>query len=112
MGRPDASQGVAQKPFQLLLELVRDRRFWVKVSGAERITRQGPPYDDAVPFARALMEAIPDRVLWGTDFPHPNIRPPIPDDGALVDLLARLAPAPAERQALLVDNPTRLYWDD
>jgi 2-pyrone-4,6-dicarboxylate lactonase len=112
MGRPDASLGTQQKPFQLLLELVRDPRFWVKVSGAERITRQGPPYDDAVPFARALMQAIPDRVLWGTDFPHPNIRPPIPDDGALVDLLARLAPAPAELQALLVDNPTRLYWND
>jgi len=112
MGRPDASLGVAQKPFQLLLGLVRDGRFWVKVSGSERITRQGPPYDDAVPFARALMDAIPDRVLWGTDFPHPNIRPPIPDDGALVDLLARIAPTPGEMQALLVDNPTRLYWSE
>jgi 2-pyrone-4,6-dicarboxylate lactonase len=112
MGRPDASLGVAQKPFQLLLDLIRDDRFWVKVSGSERITRKGPPYDDAVPFARALMQAIPDRVLWGTDFPHPNIRPPIPDDGALVDLLARIAPTPAEMQALLVDNPTRLYWSD
>ena len=112
MGRPDASLGVDQKPFQLLLELIRDDRFWVKVSGSERITRQGPPYDDAVPFARALMQAAPDRVLWGTDFPHPNIRPPIPDDGALVDLLARIAPTSAEMQALLVDNPTRLYWSD
>ena len=112
MGRPDASQGVAQEPFQRLLALIRDTRFWVKVSGSERITRQGPPYDDAVPFARALMQAVPDRVLWGTDFPHPNIRPPIPDDGALVDLLARIAPTPAEMQALLVDNPTRLYWSD
>jgi 2-pyrone-4,6-dicarboxylate lactonase len=112
MGRPDASQGVAQEPFQRLLALIRDTRFWVKVSGSERITRQGPPYDDAVPFARALMTAIPDRVLWGTDFPHPNIRPPIPDDGALVDLLARIAPMPGELKALLVDNPTRLYWSE
>ncbi|MGE5145919.1 MAG: amidohydrolase family protein [Candidatus Eiseniibacteriota bacterium] len=112
MGRPDASLGVDQAPFQLLLELIQDDRFWVKVSGSERITRQGPPYDDAVPFARALMQAVPDRVLWGTDFPHPNIRPPIPDDGALVDLLARIAPTPAELKALLVDNPTRLYWSE
>jgi 2-pyrone-4,6-dicarboxylate lactonase len=112
MGRPDASLGTGQMPFQLLLDLVRDPRFWVKVSGAERITRQGPPYDDAVPFAGALLQAIPDRVLWGTDFPHPNIRPPIPDDGALVDLLARIAPTPAEMRALLVDNPTRLYWKE
>jgi 2-pyrone-4,6-dicarboxylate lactonase len=112
MGRPDAALGTGQEAFRLLLDLVRDARFWVKVSGAERITRQGPPYDDAVPFARALMTAIPDRVLWGTDFPHPNIRPPIPDDGALVDLLARIAPTPGEMQALLVDNPTRLYWSE
>jgi 2-pyrone-4,6-dicarboxylate lactonase len=112
MGRPDAALGTGQNAFRLLLDLARDERFWVKVSGAERITREGPPYDDAVPFARALMKAIPDRVLWGTDFPHPNIRPPIPDDGALVDLLAHIAPSQAELKALLVDNPTRLYWTD
>lgn len=110
MGRPDASLGVDQTSFSALLDLVKDERFWVKVSGCERITRTGPPYADAVPFAQKLMRAIPDRVLWGTDFPHPNIRPPIPDDGALVDLLSQIAPNEAALKALLVDNPTQLYW--
>lgn len=113
MGRPDASFGLDQAAFAELDALVADDdKFWVKVSGCERITREGPPYADAAPFARHLVELIPERVLWGTDFPHPNIRPPIPDDGALVDLIADFAPRAEQRQALLVDNPTRLYWND
>lgn len=112
MGRPDASKGVSQPAFAMLKDLMADPRFWVKVSGSERITRQGPPYDDAVPFARELVESFPDRVLWGTDWPHPNIRKDMPDDGALVDLLDRIAPSHDLLNRLLVDNPTRLYWTD
>ena len=85
-----------------------DPRIWVKVSGADRVSRQGPPYADAVPLARMLVERFGDRTLWGTDWPHPN-HTHVPDDGDLVDLLAAIAPSDATRQALLVDNPERLY---
>lgn len=112
MGRVDASQGVGQEAFGMLLELMADERFWVKVCGSERISRAGPPFHDAVPFARMLVERFTDRVLWGTDWPHPNIKKNMPDDGALVDLLALIAPRRELMQALLVDNPTRLYWPE
>ena len=93
MGRIDASRGLEQEPFRNLLSLMQDRKVWVKVSGADRATRQGPPYADAVPFARKLVEEFGDRCVWGTDFPHPNHNH-IPDDGVLVDLLAQIAPKP------------------
>jgi 2-pyrone-4,6-dicarboxylate lactonase len=109
MGRIDASLGLEQPAFRTLLGLMEDDRFWVKVSGCERASRAGLPYADAVPFARLLVERFPDRVLWGTDWPHPNLAGPIPDDGQLVDLIAEIAPSEAARQALLVDNPQRLY---
>ena len=112
MGRVDASAGLDQPAYRMLLELMEDERFWVKVCGSERITRQGPPYADAVPFGRDLVARFPDRTLWGTDWPHPNIRKDMPDDGALVDLLAGIAPDAAALQRLLVDNPTRLYWPE
>jgi 2-pyrone-4,6-dicarboxylate lactonase len=109
MARVDATAGLAQPPFEALLDLVRDERCWVKISGAERLTAGGsPPYDDVVPFARALVGAAPDRVLWGTDWPHPNVRH-VPDDGDLLDLLADIAPDPTLRGRILVDNPARLY---
>ena len=109
MARIDASQGVDQAPFKSLLRLLEDRNIWVKVSGVERASRAGPPYADAVPFARKLVEDFGERVLWGTDWPHPNHHGPIPDDGELVDVLAQIAPAEAQRRRLLVDNPARLY---
>jgi 2-pyrone-4,6-dicarboxylate lactonase len=109
MGRVDASRGLDQEPFRNLLALMQDMKFWVKVSGAERASRQGPPYADAVPFARKLVAEFGDRCVWGTDFPHPNLDGPIPDDGALVDLLMQIAPTPGELKALLVDNPQRFY---
>jgi 2-pyrone-4,6-dicarboxylate lactonase len=112
MGRVDASKGVEQEAFRMLLDLMEDERFWVKVCGSERISRAGPPFHDAVPFARMLVERYTDRVLWGTDWPHPNIKKHMPDDGALVDLLALIAPDPAQLQALLVDNAARLYWSE
>jgi len=112
MGRVDAGRGLDQPAFKMLLNLLEDERFWVKVSGCERISREGPPFCDAVPFARMLVERFPDRVLWGTDWPHPNIRRHMPDDGQLVDLLAEIAPEAGHLKKLLVDNPTRLYWPE
>jgi 2-pyrone-4,6-dicarboxylate lactonase len=112
MGRVDASLGLDQPAFRMLLDLMQDKRFWVKVCGSERISRAGPPFRDAVPFARTLVERFPDRVLWGTDWPHPNIKKHMPDDGALVDLLAEIAPSTEHLHELLVGNPMRLYWPE
>lgn len=109
MARVATRDGLEQEPFQALLEVMQDERAWVKISGAERLTADGPPpYDDVVPFARALIEVAPKRVLWGTDWPHPNVRH-IPDDGDLVDLLAAYAPDAEARQRILVTNPESLY---
>lgn len=109
MARVDATAGLDQPPFRALLRLLDDDRCWVKVSGAERLTAGGPPpYDDVVPYARALIAAAPGRVLWGTDWPHPNVRH-MPDDGDLLDLVAAFAPDEPTRRRLLDDNPTRLY---
>jgi 2-pyrone-4,6-dicarboxylate lactonase len=105
MGRTPAKLGVSQPPFRALLELAKLPHVWVKVSGAERIA--DPPFTDAIPFARALMQAIPDRVLWGTDFPHPNLKHEV-DEADLVDMLPDYGDAAALRK-LLVDNPARLY---
>jgi 2-pyrone-4,6-dicarboxylate lactonase len=108
MGRVDASLGVDQPDFRALLDLMKDDRFRVKVSGSERCTKQPPPYRDAIPFARKLVAEFGDRTLWGTDWPHPNLNH-IPDDGLLADLLSEIAPSEAQRQALLADNPQRFY---
>jgi 2-pyrone-4,6-dicarboxylate lactonase len=109
MARVDATKGLEQEPFQQLLTLMNDERCWVKISGAERLTVGGaPPYHDVTPFARALINAAPDRILWGTDWPHPNVRH-MPDDGDLLDHLAEFAPNEATRNKILVDNPARLY---
>jgi 2-pyrone-4,6-dicarboxylate lactonase len=107
MGRVPVRDGLDQNPFRLLLELLRRPNWWVKVSGAERISETGPPFTDAIPFAQRLIAAAPDRVLWGTDWPHPNVRWE-PDEADLVDLLPHFADAAALQQ-LLVDNPARLY---
>ncbi|MGH1502713.1 MAG: amidohydrolase family protein [Acidimicrobiales bacterium] len=109
MARVPVTDGLDQEPFQALLALMADERAWVKISGAERLTADGPPpYDDVVPFAQALIAAAPDRILWGTDWPHPNVRH-MPDDGDLVDLMTSFAPDEATRTKILVDNPERLY---
>lgn len=108
IGRVDASLGLDKPAFRTLLTLMDDRKFWIKVSGCDRATRQAPPYADAVPFARKLVAEFGDRVVWGTDWPHPN-HTHVPDDGQLVDLIAEIAPNEAARQALLVDNPQRFY---
>jgi len=112
MARVPTADGLDQEPFRALLALLADERAWVKISGAERLTADGPPpYDDVIPYAQALIAAAPNRVLWGTDWPHPNVRH-MPDDGDLVDLLAVFAPDEAVRNRILVDNPARLYGFD
>ena len=108
MGRVDAPLGMNQKPFRDLLQLLEDQKFWVKVSGSERISRQSAPWKDAIAFARKLVAECPERTLWGTDWPHPNLKE-VPDDGLMVDLLAEIAPSEAQRRKLLVDNPKRFY---
>jgi len=106
MGRVESAKGVEQPAFKALLELVRMDNCWTKVSGSERISF--PPYDAAVPFARALIETAPDRCLWGTDFPHPNPTHEA-DEADLVDLIPEFAPDAVIQKKLLVDNPARLY---
>lgn len=109
MGRVLASDGLQQKPFETLLALLRrDEKCWVKISGAERVSTAGPPFHDAVPFARALVEAAPDRIIWGTDWPHPNVRV-MPNDGDLVDMIPLFAPEPELQHRILVANPARLF---
>ncbi|MGZ5099348.1 MAG: amidohydrolase family protein [Usitatibacter sp.] len=109
MGRVVAGDGLSQEPFVRLLDLMKSDLAWVKVSGAERVSSTLGDFADAVPFAAALVDAAPDRVLWGTDWPHPNVRE-MPDDGRLVDLIPMFARDEVVRKKLLVDNPTRLYW--
>ena len=107
MGRVPVADGLDQAPFRILLGLLERPNTWVKVSGSERISAEGPPFRDAVPFARRLIEAAPDRTLWGTDWPHPNVRWD-PDEADLVDLLPAFGDAAALHR-VLVDNPARLY---
>lgn len=108
MGRVRASDGLEQAPFRALLGLMKNLNAWVKICGAERVSTKGPPFSDAVPFGRALVEAAPDRVLWGTDWPHPNVRW-MPDDAGLLELFAAMVPEPDLQRRILVDNPAKLY---
>jgi 2-pyrone-4,6-dicarboxylate lactonase len=111
MGTPDVKKGVDHPENQRFHRLMdRHKNFWVKVTCPERMSVAGPPYDDVVPFARSLVDAFPDRVLWGTDWPHPNMKKEAPDDGVLVDRIPHIATTPALQKQLLVDNPMRLYW--
>jgi 2-pyrone-4,6-dicarboxylate lactonase len=112
MGRPDVSKPVDGPEFERFVNLMRDHpRIWSKVSCPDRLSLTGPPgYDDVVPFARRIVETFPDRVLWGTDWPHPNMKTHMPDDGVLVDFIPRIATTPELQRQLLVDNPMRLYW--
>ncbi|WP_274585209.1 amidohydrolase family protein [Neisseria leonii] len=121
MGRSDVSQPAYGGDFELFVKLMRENpNFWSKLSCPERLSKTGPKaldgeqnaYTDVVPFARRLMREFPDRVLFGTDWPHPNLKDHMPDDGLLVDWLAHIAPTGAERQKILVDNPMRLYWPE
>jgi predicted TIM-barrel fold metal-dependent hydrolase len=111
MGRVRAQDGLDQRPFALLLDLYRRNPLaWIKISGAERVSAGRRPFRDAVPFAQALVAVDAGRLLWGTDWPHPNISKDMPNDGELVNLLAEICPDERVRARILVENPMRLYW--
>ena len=119
MGRPDVAKPVDGPEFSLFMKMMREHsNIWSKVSCPERLSLKGPKaltgeqqaYQDVVPFARTLVETFPDRVLWGTDWPHPNLRDHMPDDGLLVDFIPQIATTAPLQHKLLVDNPNRLYW--
>ncbi len=121
MGRPDVAKPVDGPEFSLFLKFMRDHgNVWSKVTCPERLSISGPPalngeqnaYRDVVPFARRLVEEFPDRVLWGTDWPHPNLKDHMPDDGLLVDFIPHIATTAEAQRKLLVDNPMRLYWPE
>lgn len=121
MGRPDVTKAVDGPDFALFLRFLRENpNAWTKVSCPERLSASGPraldgeqhAYVDVVPFARRVVEEFPDRVLWGTDWPHPNLKDHMPDDGLLVDFIPQIATTAELQQKLLVDNPQRLYWPE
>lgn len=121
MGRPDVRQDPGGPEFQLFLRFLRETpNAWVKVTCPERLSATGPravygeqyPYTDVVPFARRVVQEFPDRALWGTDWPHPNLKDHMPDDGLLVDYIPQIAPTAQLQQKLLVHNPSRLYWPE
>jgi 2-pyrone-4,6-dicarboxylate lactonase len=114
MARPDVSKAVEGEEFDLFIRmLVENQNMWAKVSCPDRLSVSGPPgYDDVVPFAKRVVETIPDRVLWGTDWPHPNLNSHMPDDGKLVDYIPKIAVSEELQHKLLVDNPMRLYWPE
>ena len=119
MGRPDVTKPVDGPEFAIFVKMMREHQnIWSKVSCPERLSATGPAalngeqhaYQDVVPFAKYLVEQFPDRVLWGTDWPHPNLKDHMPDDGLLVDYIPQIATTAELQQKLLVDNPNRLYW--
>ena len=112
MGRPDVTKPVEGEEFELFLNFMRGNpQIWTKVSCPDRLTVSGSPlYRDVVPFAKTIVEEFPDRVLWGTDWPHPNMKKEMPDDGILVDYVPSIATTADLQEKLLVTNPTTLYW--
>ena len=113
MGRPNVEQGADGPEMRAFRSFLRAHdNVWTKVSCAERLTKQGPPFNDFVDAVAPLVLEFQDRVLWGTDWPHPNMQHAITDDGALVDLIPRLAPTKVLQDKLLVRNPMRLYWPE
>ena len=119
MGRPNVSKDINGPEFGLLIRLLSEHEnIWTKVTCPERLSMQGPkaihgelkPYQDVIPFGKLLVERFPNRVLSGTDWPHPNLTDHMPDDGLLVDWIPHIAPTFELQRQLLVDNPNRLYW--
>ena len=111
MGRVPTGGGVEQEAYRVLLDFMRRDNWWVKICGAERIAL-APPFYDAIPFAQGLVEVAPHRVLWGTDYPHPNIKQHMPNDADLFDLVPLMVRDQALQKQILVDNPNRLYGFD
>jgi len=113
MGRPNVKNGAEHIAFKRFISLMENNPLiWSKVTCPERLTIAGPPYDDVVPFYQAIVDRFEDRVLWGTDWPHPNMKSHMPDDGALVDYIPRIARTVQQQEKLLVTNPMRLYWPE
>jgi 2-pyrone-4,6-dicarboxylate lactonase len=121
MGRPDVTKSIDGPEFGLFIKFMQEHsNIWSKVSCPERLSVNGPPallgetapYQDVIPFAKRVVESFPDRVLWGTDWPHPNLKDHMPDDGLLVNFIPLIANTPQLQQKLLVDNPMRLYWPE
>jgi 2-pyrone-4,6-dicarboxylate lactonase len=113
MGRPDVAQGPDGPDMQAFRALLDSRTdIWTKVTCPDRLDAKGPPWDDFAAAVAPLVADYPDRVLWGTDWPHPNMQDSVPDDGALVDMIPRIAPTPERQHKLLVANPMRLYWPE
>lgn len=113
MARPDVAKGVEHADFSRFMHLMKSDKYWTKVSCPERLTQHGGShqnYSDVIPFMKILVDTFPDRVLWGTDWPHPNMKSHMPDDGQLVELIPLIADTEAKQKKLLVDNPMRLYW--
>ncbi len=113
MGRPDVSQGpdgADMKAFRNLLDSRDD--IWFKATCPDRLDAGGDPWNDFARSVAPLVADYSDRVLWGTDWPHPNMQDDIPDDGHLVDMIPRIAPSAELQQNLLITNPMRLYWPD
>ena len=111
LGRPNITKGIHHPNFKRFMRLLEhNENIWTKVTCPERLTKQGPPYDDVIPFYQKVVESFEDRVLWGTDWPHPNMKSHMPDDGALVDYIPRIARTSAQREKMLVTNPMKLYW--
>ncbi len=109
MGRPDPRRGVNAPGFQALIRLLKSGRGWAKLSAPYRTSLRQPPYDDITPFAQALVAGVPDRLVWGSDWPHVLLETTMPNDGDLVDQIAFWVPDEAVRKRILVDNPERLY---
>jgi 2-pyrone-4,6-dicarboxylate lactonase len=121
MGRPDVTKPIDGPEFSLFLKFMREHQnVWSKVSRPERLSHSGPPalnceqnaYRDVVPFAKRVVDEFPDRVLWGTDWPHPNLKDHMPDDGLLVDFIPHIATTPELQRKLLLENAMRLYWPE
>ena len=114
MARPDVTTGLNSPNFSLFQKIMENEKFWCKTSCPERLSKEGPEknYSDIIPFMRRLIKNYSERVLWGTDWPHPNMKSHMPNDGKLVDILEEIAPTPELQKKLLVDNPMRLYWDN
>ena len=114
MGTPQVAEGAEGPLFERFLAFMAARDdIWCKVTCPERLSAEGPPfYGDVVPFGRRVVEQFPDRVLWGTDWPHPNMRTHTPDEGHLVDFIPKIAVTAEQQRQLLVDNPMRLYWPE
>lgn len=114
MGTPDVTKAADGPQFQRFADFMAARDdIWCKTTCPERLSNEGPPfYRDVVPFGRRIVELYPDRVLWGTDWPHPNLKSHTPDEGQLVDFIPKIAPTAALQHKLLVDNPMCLYWPE